>query len=209
MPDYTLEEQEEIVAGVDEAGRGPWAGPVVAAAVILDAQKIPKGINDSKKLSPQKREKLFDVISESSIVGVSIVKPEDIDRLNILGATKLAMRSAVSNLSKTPKLVLVDGNQSPGLNIKTQTVIKGDSKSFSIAAASIIAKVTRDRLMKKLHEEFPEYSFNRNMGYGTSDHINAIEKFGVCSHHRKSFAPVREALAKGLIYNKNKQLALI
>ena len=209
MPDYSLEQQAEIVAGVDEAGRGPLAGPVVAAAVILNPEKIPKGVNDSKMVSPAKREKLFEEINSTAIVGVSIIGIGDIDRLNILGATKLAMRNAVAALAKTPNLVLVDGNQAPGLSVKTQTVVKGDSKSFSIAAASIIAKVTRDRIMHQLHEEFPEFGWNSNMGYGSSTHMEALEKYGITAHHRRSFAPVRIAAERGLIYEKKKQLALL
>lgn len=189
-------ETEGIVAGVDEAGRGPWAGPVVAAAVILNQTEIPDGINDSKKLSAQKREYLYKEILENSKNGIGIASVEEIDTLNILEATKLAMCRAVSMLGDIDiKMVLVDGNKAPDLKFPAKTLVGGDSKSLSIAAASIIAKVTRDRIMCKLAEEYPQYGWNRNSGYGTKKHIEALQIHGVTPHHRKSYRPIRELLS--------------
>lgn len=195
MPDFSYEKQfKGFVAGVDEAGRGPWAGPVVAAAVIFQNHQAPIGINDSKKLSAAKREALFDAIMETGIVGVGISSVEEIDSLNILGATKLAMQRAVENLSVTPNAVLVDGNQPPKLSATTRALIKGDSLSISIAAASIIAKVTRDRMMQELHAKFPHYGWARNAGYGTAAHIKALAEHGITPHHRKSFRPIKDII---------------
>lgn len=193
-PDLSLEARYEgLVAGVDEAGRGPWAGPVVAGAVILNGT-IPKGINDSKKLSVEKREALYEQIRAVAIVGVGIASVEEIDQLNILGATKLAMTRAVEALSPAPKAVLVDGNQPPKWFYITEAVVKGDSKSLSIAAASIIAKVERDRMMRRLHEAHPYYGWAGNAGYGTPEHIRAIAERGITPHHRRSFAPIRKVI---------------
>lgn len=193
-PDLSIESTHNgIVCGVDEAGRGPLAGPVVAAAVILDINNIPNGLNDSKKLSKKKRETLFDEIMACATVGVAEANVEEIDTLNILGATKLAMQRAVEALGKVD-VALIDGNQPPKLPCKTQAVIKGDSKSLSIAAASIIAKVTRDRLMEALDKEHPAYGFAGHAGYGTKAHMQAIATYGVCPAHRRSFAPVRNAI---------------
>lgn len=176
------------VAGVDEAGRGPLAGPVFAAAVILPDDIIIKGINDSKKLSEKKREKLFDEICEAAeAYAVFWVDEKRIDEINILQATFEAMRGAVSGLSKTPSYVLVDGNQNPGLSIPNETVVKGDSKSMAIAAASILAKVSRDRYITNISAEYPEYGFEKHKGYGTKAHYEAIEKYGICPIHRKTF----------------------
>lgn len=183
-----------IVAGVDEAGRGPWAGPVVASAVILNPARLPQGINDSKKLSTAKREKLFDEILENAITGVGIATVEEIDRLNILQASLLAMQRAVAMLSTPPTLALVDGNKAPILSCKVQTVVGGDAKSLSIAAASIVAKVTRDHMMSELAQEFPHYGWEKNAGYGTKAHQDGLAKYGVCIHHRKTFAPIRALL---------------
>ena len=195
MPDFSYERHlGRLVAGVDEAGRGPWAGPVVAAAVIFQNHQAPKGINDSKKLSAIKRKALFDAILQSGIVGVGISSVEEIDSLNILGATKLAMQRAVANLSMKPDAVLVDGNQPPKLSMSTRALIKGDSLSISIAAASIIAKVTRDKMMQELHTQYPHYSWAKNAGYGTAAHIKALAEHGITPHHRKSFAPIREII---------------
>ena len=189
------------IAGVDEAGRGPWAGPVVAAAVILDPDDIPPGIADSKALDPDAREALFPRIMESARVGVGIADVTRIDQDNILNATMWAMTVAVKALpcgrGQKPKLVLVDGNRAPRFACKARTIIKGDARSLSIAAASIIAKVTRDRLMIALGRSFPGYGFERHKGYGTAEHHAAIKRLGVTVHHRRSFRAVQ--LALGLI----------
>ncbi len=183
-----------IVCGIDEAGRGPWAGPVVAAAVILDPNNIPKGLNDSKKLTEAKREALFEPLMQSSQVGVGIVSASRIDAINILQATYEAMVKAVSALKLQPMLALVDGNRAPPLNCKCETIIGGDANSLSIAAASIIAKVTRDRIMRGLDRQYPDYHFAVHKGYGTAIHAAALERFGPCPEHRKSFAPIRVLL---------------
>lgn len=194
-PHYDLERAHgNLVAGVDEAGRGPWAGPVVASAVILDIQRIPDGINDSKKLRRSQREALFEHITQSAHVGVGIASVEEIDALNILQATKLAMRRAVEALPITPQFALIDGNQNVALPCPSRTVVEGDAVSLSIAAASIIAKVTRDRIMAQLHETFPHYGFATNMGYGTQAHQRGLAEYGVTPHHRRSFAPIRALL---------------
>jgi ribonuclease HII len=196
-PDFELETAAGgRVAGIDEAGRGPWAGPVIAAAVVLDPAHIPDGLDDSKKLSQKVREKLFDQITAHAQVGVGEASVEEIDQINILQATFRAMDRAVAALELPLDLALVDGNRAPRLICPVQTVIKGDSKSLSIAAASIIAKVTRDRLMVKLALEFPDFGWQTNAGYGTAKHTNALEICGVTPHHRRSFAPVRKRIAK-------------
>jgi ribonuclease HII len=194
MPDLSLEQNiAGLVAGVDEAGRGPWAGPVVAAAVILNSN-IPDGINDSKKLSAKKREFLFDAIQNNASVAVGIVGVEVIDEINILNATKKAMLEAVTSLAIKPDHALIDGNQNLILPCPSSTVIKGDSISLSIAAASIIAKVTRDRIMTNLHKKFPHYGWDSNSGYGTKQHITALDIHGVTEHHRKSYTPIRNRI---------------
>lgn len=185
------------VAGIDEAGRGPLAGPVVAAAVMLDPDNIPPGIADSKMLDPDVREHLFAAIMASSKVGVGIASVARIDRINILQATLWAMRQAVKALDPAPRVALVDGNQPPRLACETRCIVQGDSKCLSIAAASIIAKVTRDRLMVKLGADFPGYGFERHKGYSTPGHQAAIAQLGVTPHHRRSFRPIQ--LALGLI----------
>jgi ribonuclease HII len=191
-PDYALESSfGGIVAGIDEAGRGPWAGPVVASAVILDIKALPSGINDSKKLSASKREALFEQIMATATVGLGVSSVGEIDEFNILGATKLAMQRALAALSIKPALALVDGNRAPKLPCAVQTIVKGDSKSLSIAAASIIAKVTRDRMMCELAAEFPGYGWERNAGYGTATHQQGLAALGITPHHRRSFAPIR------------------
>ncbi len=184
-----------LVAGVDEAGRGPWAGPVVAAAVMFAKGKAPKGLHDSKLLSAERREDLYAAIRDTAWVGVGIVSVEDIDRVNILQATFLAMIEAVASLCASPELVLVDGNRCPALTQRAMPVVEGDRRCPSIAAASIVAKVTRDRMMRELAETFPGYSWHTNKGYGTAAHAEAIAKLGVTNHHRRSFAPIRSALA--------------
>jgi ribonuclease HII len=184
-----------IIAGVDEVGRGPLAGPVTAAAVILDPLNIPDNLNDSKILSSKKREKLFEQLKSSSAFAVAHVSPEEIDKLNILQASLLAMVNAVSNLKVKPNHILIDGNKVPAKLIGRATaIVKGDRKVLSIAAASIIAKVTRDKLMHDLASEFPVYGWAKNSGYPTKCHMNAIVKYGVTPHHRRSFKPVHNIL---------------
>ncbi len=191
-PDFSIEQSHDgVVAGIDEAGRGPWAGPVVAAAVILNSTKIPIGINDSKKLSEEKREALFDAILSNATCGIGIASVEEIDSLNIWGSTKLAMQRAVKELGIIPSLALVDGKLSLPLPCMVRPIIGGDAKSLSIAAASILAKVTRDRVMRQLDLEYPCYGWKTNAGYGTASHIAAIERHGISIHHRKSFRPIR------------------
>lgn len=176
------------VCGVDEAGRGPLCGPVVAAAVILDRNAHLEGVNDSKKLSEKKREKLFDDIMEKAIaVGIGISDVDMIEEINILNATKEAMKEAVSGLSIKPDFVLIDGNQDIQIDIDRTTVVSGDALSESIAAASIIAKVTRDRMLREYDKEYPEYGFAKHKGYGTKMHIEAIKKYGLTPIHRPSF----------------------
>ena len=196
MPDFSLEEKAGglLIAGVDEAGRGPWAGPVVAAAVILNPHDIPDGLNDSKKVSEKKRELLFAKLQETAHIGVGIVDVETIDRINILQATKRAMQEAVAALPITAQHILVDGNMTPPFHCTADPIIKGDQKSLSIAAGSIIAKVTRDRIMRKLDLVFPGYCWASNKGYGTKAHQEALAHLGITPHHRKSFAPIRALL---------------
>ena len=185
------------VCGVDEVGRGPLAGPVVAAAVILDPDNIPDGLNDSKKLSAKKRDALVGLITSSALaVSIAEASVAEIDEINILQASMLAMRRAVSGLALTPQAALVDGNRAPGLQIPTRTLIKGDARSLSIAAASIIAKVFRDDLMKNLGEKHPEYGWGQNAGYGVAKHLAALKLVGITPHHRKSFAPIRQILSE-------------
>lgn len=182
------------IAGIDEAGRGPWAGPVVAAAVVLDPQNLPDGIDDSKALDSDQRETVFKQIIASARYGVGIAGIERIDRDNILNATLWAMAEAVAQLAIPPRLALIDGNRAPRLACETRTIVKGDAKCLSIAAASIVAKVTRDRLMMALAREHPGYGFERHKGYGTPEHKAALERLGVSPIHRRSFKPVQLAL---------------
>ncbi len=198
-PDYSLEMGARAngharIAGVDEVGRGPLAGPVTAAAVILNPDDIPEGLNDSKKLPESKRESLFEEVMATADVGVGIGDVGRIDRDNILQATLWAMTEAARGLSLPADYALVDGNRRPDLTCDCETVVKGDGRALSIAAASIIAKVTRDRMMKALAAEFPAYGFERHKGYGTALHQQALAKVGPCLHHRKSFAPIRALL---------------
>ena len=177
-----------IIAGVDEAGRGPLAGPVVAAAVIFPEGLSIEGVNDSKKLSEKKRETFFHAIYEKAVsVGVGVVSHEVIDRINIFQASTLAMRKAVERLTRQPQIVLADGNCFTHESIRYRNIVHGDALSFTIAAASIIAKVTRDSLMKEYHVEFPLYGFDRHKGYGTRGHLEAIRLHGPCEIHRRSF----------------------
>lgn len=194
MPDYLIEKEiiesgKKIVAGVDEAGRGPLAGPVCAAAVILPVDLEIDGLNDSKKLSEKKREKLYDIIIDKAVAyDIQLVDNEIIDEINILQATMLAMTNAVNSLSVKPDFVIIDGNRLPEqLEIPAKAVVKGDAKSMSIAAASILAKVTRDRLMLELAKEYPEYEFERHKGYGTKLHCEKLREFGPCKIHRRTF----------------------
>lgn len=178
----------KYICGVDEAGRGPLCGPVVAAAVILKKGDIIEGVNDSKKLSEKKREKLYeDIMTQAISVGIGISDVDVIEEINILNATKKAMCEAISNLDINPDYVLIDGNQGINISIPYDTVVKGDSKSESIAAASIIAKVTRDRLLREYDKQYPEYGFAKHKGYGTKAHIEAIQKYGLLPIHRQSF----------------------
>lgn len=184
-----------LIAGVDEAGRGPLAGPVVAAAVILDDLRPIAGLADSKKLSAAKRERLYDEIRAKALCcSVAEASVEEIDRINILQATMLAMRRAVEGLRLKPAKVLVDGNRLPPLPMLAEAIVKGDSKVAAISAASILAKVTRDRWCAQYHAEFPAYGFEAHKGYGTAEHLAALREHGPCPQHRKSFAPVAESL---------------
>jgi ribonuclease HII len=180
-----------LMAGVDEAGRGPLAGPVMAAAVILDDTKRINGLADSKVLTPLQRDRLFDRIRERALCcSVASASVLEIDELNILHATMLAMKRAVEGLRLKPVKVLVDGNRLPRLEVLSEAIVGGDAKVKSISAASIIAKVTRDRLLAQLHEEFPQYGFAAHKGYGTPEHLEALRLHGPCIHHRRHFAPV-------------------
>jgi ribonuclease HII len=180
---------------VDEAGRGPLAGPVVAAAVILDRKRIPKGLNDSKQMTAEAREAAFVLIMECAIaVGVGEASVDEIDLVNIRQATHLAMARAVRAMMVPPAFALVDGNDAPALPCPCDTIIEGDGRSVSIAAASIIAKVTRDRMMIALHGEHPGYGWFTNKGYGTQEHLEGLSRLGVSRHHRRSFAPVHNIL---------------
>ena len=184
-----------LVAGVDEAGRGPLAGPVVAAAVILDELQPIRGLADSKKLSPKTRERLFDEIRARALCCcIAEASVEEIDRLNILQATLLAMRRAVEGLRLRPHRVLVDGNRLPTLSVPAEAIVQGDAKVQAISAASILAKVHRDRLCALLHERHPQYGFDAHKGYGTQAHMAALREHGACPEHRRSFAPVRAVL---------------
>lgn len=192
--DWLLYENEKynegykIICGVDEAGRGPLAGPVYAAAVVLEKGQTIEGVNDSKKLSEKKRKLLFDkIINECKDYSIGTASEKEIDELNILQATFLAMKRAVDGLSVKPDCALVDGNQIPNLDCDVTTVVKGDAKSESIAAASILAKVSRDRYMLEIAEKYPQYGFEKHKGYGTKLHYEMIEKYGICDIHRKTF----------------------
>ncbi len=182
------------VAGIDEAGRGPWAGPVVAAAVILNPGAIPEGLDDSKVLSERERERLFAAITASAQVGVGVTDVTAIDAMNILAATFQAMQTAIAALETMPRLALVDGNRAPALPCATRCLVKGDARSPAIAAASIIAKVTRDRIMAELDKAHPGYGWDRNKGYGTKAHATALEALGPTAQHRRSFKPVARVI---------------
>ena len=189
-----LRKKYEIIAGIDEAGRGPLAGPVVVAAVILDHKNPIKGLNDSKKLSEKKRKILFEQIMENtSLVSIQIISPSEIDKRNILQATLYGMEEAIFALKQKPDLCIIDGNIIPKrIADFSRSFVKGDGRFASIAAASIVAKVTRDEIMKEYHKEFPEYNFKQNKGYPTKEHLNALRKHGITPIHRRSYKPVSE-----------------
>lgn len=199
-PDFVFEQQAmkdhgPYVAGVDEVGRGPLAGPVVAAAVILNPDDIPEGLNDSKKLTALRREKLYEeIMARAAFVAIAEASVAEIDQINILQAAMLAMRRAVEKLPKKPDAVLVDGNRDPGFDLPTKTLIKGDARSFSIAAASIIAKNFRDKKMAELAKKYPHYKWEQNAGYGVPAHMEGLYLVGVSPFHRKTFAPIRKIL---------------
>lgn len=203
MPDFEIENNSSgIVVGIDEAGRGPWAGPVVAGAVVfLDRNLHPEllsGLDDSKKISSKKREKLYKLLFEEEkkgnlAIGIGEATVAEIDEINILQATFLAMQRATIKLSIKPSLAIIDGNQNPkNFPCQTRSVIKGDGKSLSISAASIIAKVYRDKLMSELAVEYPYYAFKKNAGYGTPEHVEGLKKHGIISEHRKSYKPIQK-----------------
>jgi ribonuclease HII len=204
MPDFQLESNlTGRIAGIDEAGRGPWAGPVSAAAVVLDQANLPDalrdGLDDSKKLSSRARDALFDALHEQARlgnvdIGVGLSSVAEIERNNILAATMTAMARAVTDLDRPVDIALVDGNQAPNLTCTVQTVVKGDQRSLSIAAASIIAKVTRDWIMAELDAQHPGYGWAHNAGYGTAEHRAALLQLGVTPHHRRSFKPIAALL---------------
>lgn len=194
MPTFTRERKVDgPVAGIDEVGRGPLAGPVYAAAVILDPARLPRGIDDSKAMTAEAREKAFGKIMERALaVGIAFATVNEIDEINILQATMLAMRRAADQLAIAPIQAFVDGNRAPALACPVETIVDGDAKSLSIAAASIVAKVTRDRVMQELDAAHPGYNWASNKGYGTRDHLEALGRLGATVHHRKSFAPVAQ-----------------
>lgn len=206
MPDFEFENQYNVpVAGIDEAGRGPWAGPVVAGAVVILDKNLDEfllsGLNDSKKLSAKKREALYEKLFEAEkagqvCIGIGQASAAEIDEHNILRATFMAMCRAVAQLKVQPQFALVDGNQVPkGLNCPCKTIVKGDARSYSIAAASIVAKVYRDRLMAELALKYPYYGFEKNAGYGTAAHIAGLKQYGIIEgQHRKSYRPIQELL---------------
>ena len=196
-PDLAFEGAHDgLVAGVDEVGRGPWAGPVVAAAVILDAGAVPRGIDDSKALSRTRREALFAALQGCATIGIGQAGVGEIERLNILGAALLAMTRAVEDLGVVPGHALIDGNRMPDLPCAATLLVGGDRRSLSIAAASIIAKVTRDGIMARLAAAHPGYGWERNAGYGTAEHRAALDRLGVTPHHRRSFKPIARRLAE-------------
>jgi ribonuclease HII len=201
-PDFSFEISARMrgftcIAGVDEAGRGPLCGPVVAAAVVLDPAHVPAGINDSKKLTEKRRVALFAEIMERAAVGVGRASPAEIDEMNILRASHLAMVRAIDALPLPPDHVLIDGNLLPrDLTVSAEALVKGDARSLSIGAASIIAKVIRDRIMVDLAQQHPGYGWEKNAGYPTKDHLTALQNLGVTPHHRRSFRPVHNILCK-------------
>jgi ribonuclease HII len=200
LPDLAFErEAGGVVAGIDEAGRGPWAGPVVAAAVVIDAGCLPdwlaEGIDDSKALTPRRRSELFAGLVERVRFGVGAASAREIERINVLAATFVAMRRAVVRLGIVPDLALVDGSLVPPLPCPARAIVQGDALSLSIAAASIIAKVTRDRIMAGLSPRYPVYGWERNAGYGTDEHREALVRVGITPHHRRTWAPIIKILS--------------
>lgn len=204
-PDFSFEDMTAgrgfaAIAGIDEVGRGPWAGPVIAAAVILRRdtldERLPTSLDDSKKLTAKRREALFEILPGCAHIGIGRAEVDEIDRDNILNASLLAMARAVAELDIAPDFALVDGNREPGLPCPVQCVVRGDGRSLSIAAASVIAKVTRDRLMCEFAAEYPGYGWERNAGYGTAQHKAALERLGVTPQHRRSFAPILKILRR-------------
>ncbi len=199
-PDFSFERAarqagKTRIIGVDEVGRGPWAGPVTAAAVWLNPDELPEGLNDSKKLTAKRRDALFEAIMAKADVSIAHASVEEIDELNILQATYLAMRRAIAGLKQTPDYALIDGNRlPPDLPCDAETVVKGDGRSLSIAAASIVAKVTRDRIMADLAAQHPGYGWESNAGYGTKMHQDGLLRLGVTPHHRRSFKPIHNIL---------------
>lgn len=205
MPDFLLEDEVNgIVAGVDEAGRGPWVGPVVAGCAVflnrnVDARLL-DNLNDSKKLSKKKREMLYELLQIEAqkgnvLIGIGEASAKEIDDINILNASFLAMKRALKKVNANPKMVLVDGNRTPkDFGCEVRAVVKGDAKSYSISAASILAKVYRDKLMEDMAKVYPMYGFEKNAGYGTKVHIEGLKKYGVTPEHRKSYAPIKEFL---------------
>lgn len=197
LPNFEIEEEKGgVVAGIDEAGRGPLAGPVVAACVILNKDSYPCNLNDSKKLNKKTRIKIFSELKETVKFGIGIVDEKIIDEINILNATKMAMKLAFDDLVNkykiVPDFVLVDGNFTPNINTKAEFVIKGDQKSLSISAASVIAKETRDEIMFGLDRQFPQYDWKNNQAYPTKFHLEKIKEIGICKYHRKSFSPIKD-----------------
>lgn len=199
-PDFSLEHAAQArglarIAGIDEAGRGPLCGPVIAAAVVLDPRRLPEGLNDSKKLTARQRDRLFALILAAAEVGVGAASPEEIDALNILRASHLAMIRALAALPRPADHALIDGSLLPrGLAVSAEAVVKGDARSLSIAAASIVAKVTRDRIMVDLAQQHPGYGWEKNAGYPTKDHLEALRNLGPTPYHRRSFRPVYNIL---------------
>lgn len=196
LPGFSLKKKRNripfLVAGVDEAGRGPLAGPLVVAAVILPAFPRIKGLNDSKKLTEIQREKLFPLIKKTALsASIIVVEPAEIDELNIFGATMKAMKDAIHKLKVKPDLALIDGNQKPRSHCTEMAVVKGDTKSAAIMAASVLAKVTRDRIMLQLHEQYPNYGFDIHKGYAVQQHLEMLEKWGPCPSHRRSYEPIK------------------
>ena len=202
-PDFSLEQTcDGPVCGVDEVGRGPWAGPVVAAAVVLDPNDIPSGIDDSKRLTGNRREALFEAIGARAVVAIGQASVAEIDKVNILQASHLAMLRAVEQLPHQPACALIDGPHIPlGLPCAARAIPKGDARSLSIAAASIIAKVTRDRIMVALSQQFPGYGWRTNVGYGTREHASGLTRLGVTPHHRRSFKPIHKILCEANYLN--------
>jgi ribonuclease HII len=194
IPNFNLEQQyqDKKIIGIDEVGRGPLAGPMVVSAIYISQDQMPIGINDSKLLSAKKREALFEQLTLSSKHGIGFVSVEEIDELKLTKATELAIIRALSDLDMNADIALIDGNIKYNLPIKSISVIGGDKKSLTIAAASIMAKVVRDKYMLDLSTKYPEYAWHKNFGYGTKEHLAAISLHGICKHHRKSFSPIKD-----------------